>query len=89
MRIAVAIAGALALTAAAPSALAGTDVKLDQLPKEVQKTVEDETKDGKIKDIERDTEQGRTIYEVEFTTGGEDFELDIAEDGTLLERRLD
>jgi uncharacterized membrane protein YkoI len=37
----------------------------------------------------RDHEQGKVIYEVEFISGGKEYELDIAEDGKLLERRLD
>jgi hypothetical protein len=68
---------------------AGQDVTIDQLPPAVRATVERETTGGQITDIERDHEQGKVIYEVEFTSGGKEYELDIAEDGKLLERRLD
>lgn len=68
---------------------AGKDLTLQQLPPAVRATVERETKGGQIKDIEQDHEAGRLIYEVEFTLNGQEHELDIAEDGTLLERRLD
>jgi hypothetical protein len=68
---------------------AGQDVPLDQLPPAVRATVDRETSGGQITDIERDNEQGKVIYEVEFTSGGKEYELDIAEDGKLLERRLD
>jgi hypothetical protein len=68
---------------------AGQDVPLDKLPGAVRATVERETKGGKIKDIETDHEGGQLIYEVEFTLDGNDWELDIAPDGKLLERRLD
>lgn len=70
-------------------ALAGQDVTIDQLPAPVRATVERETKGGQITDIERDSERGQTIYEVEFVLDGKEYELDIAEDGKLLERRLD
>ena len=70
-------------------ALAGQDVTIDQLPAPVRATVDRETKGGQITDIERDTERGKTIYEVEFVLDGKEYELDIAEDGKLLERRLD
>lgn len=70
-------------------ALAGQDVTLDQLPEAVRATVDRETRGGKITDMERDTERGQTIYEVEFVLDGKEYELDIAPDGKLLERRLD
>jgi uncharacterized protein YpmB len=68
---------------------AGQDVTLEQLPAAVRATVERELKGGKIKDIETDREGGQVIYEVEFTLDGNDWELDIAPDGKLLERRID
>ena len=69
--------------------LAGQDLPIDQLPAPVRATVERETKGGQITDIERDQEHGQTIYEVEFTLDGKEYELDISAEGQLLERRLD
>ena len=68
---------------------AGQDIPLEQLPAPVRATVEKETQGGKVTDIEKDHERGQVIYEVEFTIDGKEWELDIAEDGKLLERRLD
>lgn len=76
------------LLAAGPL-LADDDLTLEQLPATVRATVERETKGGQVTDIERDREAGKVIYEVEFTLDGKSYELDIAEDGGLLERRLD
>jgi len=70
-------------------AWAGKNVPLEQLPAPVRATIERETAGGQIKEIEQDHEGGQLIYEVEFTQGGQQFELDIAADGKLLERRLD
>lgn len=70
-------------------AYAGQDVTLEQLPATVRATVEKETQGGKVTDIEKDHERGQVIYEVEFTLDGKEWELDIAEDGKLLERRPD
>jgi hypothetical protein len=70
-------------------AMAGTDVKLEDLPAAVQKTVKREVKNGKITDIERDDENGKQIYEIEFDLDGKSWELDVAPDGTLLERHAD
>lgn len=68
---------------------AGQDMSLEQLPAPVRATVEKETQGGKVTDIEKDQERGQVIYEVEFTIDGKEWELDIAEDGKLLERRQD
>jgi len=68
---------------------AGQDIPLEQLPAPVRATVEKETQGGKVTDIEKDRERGQVIYEVEFTLDGKEWELDIAEDGKLLERRPD
>jgi hypothetical protein len=68
---------------------AGQDLTLEQLPAPVRATVDREAKGGQITDIEQDQERGQVIYEVEFTLEGKQYELDIAADGALLERRLD
>ena len=68
---------------------AGQDVSLDKLPPAVRATVERETKGGQITEIELDREQGKVVYEVEFKANGKKWEIEIAEDGTLLERRED
>jgi uncharacterized membrane protein YkoI len=69
---------------------ADQDVTLEQLPEPVRQTALREVKDGAITDIERETERGVTIYEVEFVEkDGKKFELDIGEDGTLLRRHRD
>lgn len=71
-------------------ALADVDVTLEELPEPVRRTALREVKDGTITDIERDTEKGVIVYEVEFIEkGGAKYELDIAADGTLLRRHRD
>jgi len=68
---------------------AGEHLTIDKVPAPVRATVERETKGGNITSIETDHEDGVPIYEVEFTVGGKAYELDIATDGKLLEKRLD
>lgn len=70
-------------------ALADEDIPLEQLPEPVRQTALRELKGGTITDIERELERGATIYEVEFIDQGIKYELDIAEDGTLLRRHRD
>jgi uncharacterized membrane protein YkoI len=70
-------------------ALADVHVTLEELPAAVRETAKREVGTGTIVDIERETERGVTLYEVEFIEQGKKYELDIAEDGTLLRRHRD
>jgi hypothetical protein len=89
MKTALMIASFQSVLLCAGLSFAGDDVSVDQLPPPVRATVERETQGGRITELERDQEQGQTIYEVEFSLDGKKYELDVAADGTLLERRLD
>ncbi len=73
---------------ATPIALAD-DVTMDQLPEAVRQTIQQEIGSAQIGEIERDREGGRTYYEVEFTENGRRYELDIAEDGRVIQRHAD
>lgn len=85
--IAISAAGlALALTL---PALAGDDVRLEDLPGPVRQTVQREVKDGHIDDIERDEKAGEVFYEIEFTLENQDWEIAVAPDGKLLHRKKD
>jgi uncharacterized membrane protein YkoI len=77
-----------AVCASAP-VLANDDVKLEQLPPEVKETVARETKGGTVQEIDRDEEQGQTVFEVEYTKDGARWELDVASDGKVLRRHRD
>ena len=70
-------------------ALADDDVSFDSLPAPVKATVQREVKGGQILDLERDTKQGKVVYEVEFVDAGKNWEIHVAEDGKLLHRRQD
>jgi uncharacterized membrane protein YkoI len=80
------------LTFAVPIAHAddnARDMKLEELPKPARDTVQRETKGGKITEIDRDDEQGRMFYEVEFIQGNQRYEIHVAQDGKLLARKAD
>lgn len=59
-------------------------VTLDQTPAAVQETIKRETAGGSIQEIEKETEDGKTVFEAEFTKDGKEFELKVAEDGKVL-----
>jgi len=79
----------MALLAGASFAQADEDVKLEDLPAPVKQTVQRETKGGTITDIERQRDRNSVYYEIEYTVGNQDWELDIAPDGKLLRREKD
>lgn len=80
------------LTFVAPVAYAddhAKDLKLEDLPKATRDTVERQVKDGKIIEIDRDDDDGRAYYEVEFIQNQQRYEIHVAEDGKLLQRKSD
>ena len=79
------LAGVFLISAAvaAPTALAD-DLKFDELPKEVKKTVQQQLHGGKITEIERNEKDAKVVYEVEFDRGDEEYEMKVRSDGVLL-----
>ncbi len=59
-------------------------VTLDQVPAAVKATILKEAAGAKVKEIERETKDGQTVYEAEFLRDGREIEIAIAPDGTLL-----
>jgi uncharacterized membrane protein YkoI len=81
---------ALGILTTSSLALAGEKVPFESLPAPVKTTVQREVKTGQILEIERDSNQGKEVFEVEFTDpNGVKWELDIAPDGALLSKRED
>ena len=64
-------------------------VSLDKVPAAVKATILKESAGGKIAEIERETKNGKTIYEVEVLIDGKEIELKIAADGTLLGKEIE
>ena len=63
---------------------AETSVKMKDLPAEVQKTVQEQTKGAQIKGISKEVEKGKTMYEVETTVNGKSRDLLIDASGGLV-----
>jgi hypothetical protein len=87
---------ALALLAFAPCLNAGeeneTPIHLKDCPLPVQKTMRAQAKaeQGRILVVTKEKEDGRTVYEAEIKTPrGMLFEVEVASDGTLLEKETE
>lgn len=84
------IALACALVVAFAARASADDVSIDDVPPEVKTAIEQHVGDGKVEDIERERRRGRTVYEIEFEDSkGRDFELVLAEDGSVISKRRD
>ncbi|MFH1748337.1 MAG: PepSY-like domain-containing protein [Planctomycetota bacterium] len=64
-------------------------VTLDQVPAAVKATILKESAGGKITEIESETKDGKTVYEAEFMLNGQEIDIKIAQDGTLLGREVE
>jgi len=64
-------------------------VTLDQVPQAVKATILAEAKGGTIKEIERETKNGKTVYEAEVVLDGKEVEIKVASDGTLLAKEVE
>jgi hypothetical protein len=67
----------------------GIEVKRSDVPAAVMATIEREAAGGTIGDIEREIEDGATVYTAEVTLNGEEWEIEVAEDGKLLGKELE
>jgi len=64
-------------------------VTLDQVPAAVKATILKEAEGGKVGDVEREVKGDKTVYEADVEKDGKEFELKVAEDGTLIARKAE
>ncbi len=65
------------------------EVKLEDLPAPVRQTLTKAADGGTIKEIEKETENGKTVYEAEVVIGGKTYEIKISESGKLISKKID
>jgi uncharacterized membrane protein YkoI len=64
-------------------------VTIDQVPEAVKATILREAGDNKIKEIEAETKDGKTVYEAEWIADGKEIEIKVAADGTILKKEVE
>ncbi|MEW6302886.1 MAG: hypothetical protein AB1705_05410 [Verrucomicrobiota bacterium] len=81
----------LSLALVLPALAGEKKIRLEDCPAAVQKTIKDKAAGGKIIEVERETERGgKVVYEAEIRLAdGRKVDLEIAEDGTLIEEEED
>jgi uncharacterized membrane protein YkoI len=64
-------------------------VKLAECPAAVQKTLKREANGADINVVDKETKDGKAVYEVDVKIGGKNFEIRVAGDGILISKALD
>lgn len=65
------------------------EISLDQVPEAVKATILKEAAGAAIEEVIKEVEDGQTVYEAEFEVDGQEVEIEVASDGTLLEREIE
>lgn len=60
-------------------------VQMKDLPPAVQKTVQEQSKGGRVRGLSKELDQGKTVYEAELLINGRSKDMLIAEDGAIIE----
>jgi hypothetical protein len=66
-----------------------TQVKFADLPAAVQATINRESNNASIDTVDKEPHDGHPIYEADAKLGGKNYEIKVAEDGTLVSKKLD
>ena len=66
-----------------------TKVQFSQVPQAVQTTLKEESHGATIATVDKETDDGKTIYEADVDIKGKNYEIKVAEDGTLISKKLD
>jgi len=64
-------------------------VSLDAIPEAVKATLEKEAAGAEIKEVDMETEDGVTVYEAEVIVDGQEVDIKVAADGTLLAKEVE
>ncbi len=83
------VAGAFGTAAAFEEHEKEVTVKFVDVPAAVQKTLQEESRGATIDDVTKESENGKTVYEAEVKINGKSYNIEVAEDGTLLEKKLE
>lgn len=65
------------------------EVQRTELPAAVLATIEREAAGGTVGDIEKETDDGRTVYTADVMINGEEWEIEVGEDGKFLGKELE
>ena len=59
-------------------------VEIKDLPAAVTEAIKKAMPDGKITEAEKEMKGGKTIYSLDVTNGGKEYDVEVSEDGKIL-----
>src|SRR5262245_59339999 len=80
--MALACAGLVGATA---NCLAADKIDLDKVPEKIMSAIKGRFPAAELKSVEKEVENGKVVFDVELTEKGRKYEMDIIEDGTVVE----
>ena len=80
-----AVVGLLMLAAVAVAADKAEKIPLDKVPKAVMDSIKGRFPNCEIASVEKEKEDTKIVYDIELKHEGRKYEMDILEDGTILE----
>jgi hypothetical protein len=66
-----------------------TKIKFSEAPDAVQRTLTEQAGGAKIETVDKETKDGRTIYEADAVIGGTNYEILVGADGKLIDKKVD
>ncbi|HEV3415629.1 MAG TPA: PepSY-like domain-containing protein [Pirellulales bacterium] len=81
--VAAMVIGGWAMSAA--NGRAADTIPLDKVPEKIMAAINSRFPGQELKSVEKETENGNVVFDVELTQKGRKYEADIKEDGTILE----
>ena len=64
-------------------------MKIDEVPPAVKATLIREAEGTSVTNVDKETHEGKVIYEADATIGGANYEIRVADDGSLISKKLD
>ena len=84
MLVAVIAAGGLALLSVGGRA-ADEKVPLDKVPEKISAAINGRFPGAELKSVEKENDDGKIMFDIELTQKGRKYEMDVKEDGTIVE----
>lgn len=69
----------------------GDEVKMSlaETPAAVQATLKEQAGGGAIDKVDKETKDGKVVYETDIKSGGKEWEIRVAEDGKLISKKAE
>ena len=64
-------------------------MSLADCPQAVQDTIKKEAGNGTIEEVEKEVEDGKTVYSADITVDGKKYDLDVSPDGKVVKKELE